>query len=204
MYRSTCVACIDQLKKVGLIKVPPPEPMDAIAAVPQSGEPSPATSDSEQSREQKEAELLLQSLNCNFPRGWFYSGRKCDVPKCACYVGRYCDTYVWVMPENLDDFTRFTLTILTLATTDPAGPNAVVERTLDAAGQTTGYKVTTKETVHFRKLEADSKSSGQSFMKMFGGVTPQEGVEFLGGPITEPIRTAPSDESTLQGLIQLK
>jgi hypothetical protein len=48
--------------------------------------------------------------------GWFAVGGKDDVPKHACYIGRYGNTYVWVLPENLEMLTRFTLAILDIHT----------------------------------------------------------------------------------------
>jgi len=48
--------------------------------------------------------------------GWFSVGRQKDVPRHACYVGRYCNTYVWVMPENVESLTRLTLAILDIHT----------------------------------------------------------------------------------------
>jgi hypothetical protein len=45
-------------------------------------------------------------------QGWYCQGRKCDVPKDACFVGHNCDTYVWVMPCQLDALNKFTLAIL--------------------------------------------------------------------------------------------
>ena len=54
------------------------------------------------------------------PMCWFCTGKKRDVPCNACYVSQYCDTYVWVMPEGIDGFTRFSMTILDIATAHPA------------------------------------------------------------------------------------
>jgi hypothetical protein len=48
--------------------------------------------------------------------GWFGVGERKDVPEHACYVGRYRKTYVWVLPENLEMLTRFTLAILDIHT----------------------------------------------------------------------------------------
>lgn len=44
--------------------------------------------------------------------GWFHVGKKHDVPKNACFVGHNCDTYVWVMPDQLDGLNKFTLAIM--------------------------------------------------------------------------------------------
>jgi hypothetical protein len=63
--------------------------------------------------------LKSETRACVLPQGWFGVGCKKDVPKCACHVGHYCNTYVWVLPDGMDGLTRFTLTILNLATANP-------------------------------------------------------------------------------------
>jgi hypothetical protein len=60
----------------------------------------------------KTAEVISEKI----PLDWFCVGCKKEVPKTACYVAHYCDTYVWVMPCGMDGFSRFTLTILDIAT----------------------------------------------------------------------------------------
>jgi len=47
---------------------------------------------------------------------WFHFGRYIDVPKCARYVGHYQSVYVWVQPGCEQQFTDFTLVILSIAT----------------------------------------------------------------------------------------
>ncbi len=50
---------------------------------------------------------------CTFvQQGWYNVGRKCDVPRDACFVGSHGNTYVWVMPGQLDGLTMFALAIL--------------------------------------------------------------------------------------------
>lgn len=56
-----------------------------------------------------------ESYDWLLPTGWYHVGERDDVPCDACYVGHYCDTYVWVMPEGMDGFTRFTITIFDIA-----------------------------------------------------------------------------------------
>jgi hypothetical protein len=48
--------------------------------------------------------------------GWFCVGRRHEVPKDATHVGHYRHTYVWVMPEGVNDLATFTLAILDIAT----------------------------------------------------------------------------------------
>ncbi len=51
--------------------------------------------------------------------GWVYWGSRKDVPKCACWVSKCksCDRecWVWVMPENKQQFEDFTLRVLRLS-----------------------------------------------------------------------------------------
>ena len=47
---------------------------------------------------------------------WFVVGEKKDVPNDACNVGCYRNTCAWVLPENLEMLTRFTLAILDIHT----------------------------------------------------------------------------------------
>jgi hypothetical protein len=56
-----------------------------------------------------------------FQPGWYCVGRKHDVPKKACYVAHCGKTYVWVMPENMEALSRFTLAVMDIVTADPQG-----------------------------------------------------------------------------------
>jgi hypothetical protein len=61
-----------------------------------------------------------QRPECYVPAGWFCVGRKGDMSgKRVCYASHCCDRYVWVTPEGMDGFTKFTLTILNIATFAP-------------------------------------------------------------------------------------
>ena len=84
-------------------------------------------------------------MDCVIPRGWFHAGCKKDVPKNACYVGRYCDTYVWVLPDGVEGLTRFTMTVIDLATGKPHAPMKTVVRTYKADGSLDNTQVTTTE-----------------------------------------------------------
>jgi len=55
-------------------------------------------------------------LNSVVPRGWYYVGCKSDVPPNACYAGHHGPTYVWVMRDGREGLSRFTLTLIDLAT----------------------------------------------------------------------------------------
>ncbi len=175
-----CSTCIASLKKVGLIE-------DSTRVENASGGTD----------EVPDPQKLMQSLCCNFPTCWYGVGCKKDVPENACYVGRYGHRYVWVLPHHMDEFTRFTLTILTLATTDPAPANAEVERTLDANQKVTGYKIKTRENVYFEKLKNSSDFTVDK-------VDETERAYLLDGPVAEPQRDRESPTSGLQGLLQLQ
>jgi hypothetical protein len=85
------------------------------------------------------------NLDCVIPRGWYEIGCEKEVPKCACYVGHYCDLYVWVRPDGLDGLTRFTMTVIDLATGKPHAPTKTVQRTYKADGTLDSTQVTTTE-----------------------------------------------------------
>jgi hypothetical protein len=105
------------------------------------------TTDCESCRDLLERFYLGETdrMDCVLPRGWFHAGCKNDVPKSACYVGRYCDTYVWVMPDGIEGLTRFTMTIIDLATGKPHAPMKTVVRTYKADGSLDNTQVTTTE-----------------------------------------------------------
>src|SRR5262249_22006157 len=67
-----------------------------------------------------------ETFECMLPRGWYEVGYEDDVPCNACFVGSYCDTYVWVTPEGLDGLTRFTITVLDIATGEIHAPQRSV------------------------------------------------------------------------------
>ncbi len=62
------------------------------------------------------------------PRGWYGVGGKKDVPKNACYVGSHDCTYVWVMPDGVNDLALFTMGALDLATGKLRTPQRTVIR----------------------------------------------------------------------------
>lgn len=84
-------------------------------------------------------------MDCVIPQGWFHAGCKKDVPTTACHVGRYGDTYVWVLPDGIEGLTRFTMTVIDLATGKPHAPMKTVVRTYKADGSLDNTQVTTVE-----------------------------------------------------------
>jgi hypothetical protein len=67
-----------------------------------------------------------ESYDCMLPRGWYGVGCKRDVPRDACYAAHHCDTYVWVLPDGIDGLTRFTITVLDIATGEIHAPHRTV------------------------------------------------------------------------------
>ncbi len=86
------------------------------------------TSECDRCKERLKGFMLggTESFDCMLPRGWYGAGGKDDVPCDACFVADYCDTYVWVMPEGMDGFTRFTITVLDIATGEIHAPQRTV------------------------------------------------------------------------------
>jgi hypothetical protein len=84
-------------------------------------------------------------LDCLIPMGWYHTGCKQDVSKSACYVAHYGHTYVWVLPDGLEGLTRFTMTVIDLATGKPHAPTKTVVRTYKADGTLDNTQVTTTE-----------------------------------------------------------
>jgi hypothetical protein len=99
-------------------------------------------------------------MECVIPTGWYHSGRKKDVPREACYVGHYCDTCVWVLPDGLDGLTRFTMTVIDLATGKPHAPVKTVVRTYKADGSLDSTQVTTTD-IDWEALERAKKGQGR-------------------------------------------
>ncbi len=51
-------------------------------------------------------------LQRDVPHGWFHTGTKGQVPGDAAYVGHSGDRWVWVIPDELDGLSRFTMVVL--------------------------------------------------------------------------------------------
>jgi hypothetical protein len=85
--------------------------------MPGPGEPDPdADRRSPLAREvAREVNDIVDDLR-TIPSGWFGIGCKRDVPKDACYVARNGKVYVWVTKEHCDELSRFTMTVLDIAT----------------------------------------------------------------------------------------
>jgi hypothetical protein len=105
------------------------------------------TSDCENCRRLLEDFFLGESdrMDCLIPAGWYGTGCKASAPRDACYVGQCGTTYVWVMPDGLEGLTRFTMTVLELATGKPHAPMKTVVRTYKADGKLDNTQVTTSE-----------------------------------------------------------
>lgn len=110
-----CTNCVQELVKVQLLPTPSSVVPDgtSLSDKPEAGcwrfaDPADA---------QMYAEALQKSLDCVIPTGWFCVGPK--APRDASCFGSCTDMQAWVAPGGGDGFTRFTLTILALATLDP-------------------------------------------------------------------------------------
>ena len=64
---------------------------------------------------------------CDVPVGWFCVGTWSEVPKGAEF-GCHKGTYVWVPASGVDELSRFTLTILSIATCVPSTEKKVLTR----------------------------------------------------------------------------
>jgi hypothetical protein len=84
-------------------------------------------------------------MECLIPLGWYCVGHKHDVPQDACYVAHYGDVYTWVMPQGLEGLTRFTMTVIDLATGKPHAPTKTVVKTYKSDGTLDNIQVTTAE-----------------------------------------------------------
>jgi hypothetical protein len=105
------------------------------------------TSDCQNCRQLLEDFYLGESdrMDCLVPTGWYFTGCKADVPRDACHVSHCGTTYVWVMPEGQEGLTRFTMTVLELATGKPHAPMKTVVRTYKSDGTLDNMQVTTTE-----------------------------------------------------------
>jgi hypothetical protein len=110
-------------------------------------------------------------MDCMLPTGWFQTGCKKDVPKAACYVAHCGDTYVWVLPDGLEGLTRFTMTVIDLATGKPHAPMKTVQRTYKADGTLDNTQVTTTE-IDTEALERLRKQPGADRQRSYGNPPP--------------------------------
>lgn len=63
----------------------------------------------------REVNDIVEDLQA-IPTGWFGVGRWRDVPKDACMVAHEGKTYIWVTRDHREDLSKFTMTILDIAT----------------------------------------------------------------------------------------
>jgi hypothetical protein len=101
-----------------------------------------------------------ESYECLMPTDWYGVGCEADVPEDACYVGDYCGTYVWVTPDGMDGFTRFTITILDIATGEIHAPQRSVVKTYK--GKPTDENLETTE-VTSSETDFDALKEAQRF-----------------------------------------
>jgi hypothetical protein len=85
------------------------------------------------------------SLACAIPTNWYCVGCKADVPKDACFVGCHQNKYAWVLPQDMEGLSRFTLTVMQLATTEVTTETKTVLKKYDADDKLQGTEITTTE-----------------------------------------------------------
>lgn len=102
------------------------------------------TSDCDQCTERLKGFILggTESFECMLPRDWYGIGTEDDVPCDACFVAHYCDTYVWVTPDGMDGFTRFTITILDIATGEIRAPQRTIVKKYQGAPEPDNLETT--------------------------------------------------------------
>lgn len=116
---SGCINCINELITVGLL--PKPESFEDLdcGCSKCEGWCFANSSDAE-----CYVQKLQEAIHCRIPTGWFCLGSKKEALRSCRPVGSFCDSYAWVKPGCDDEFSRFTMTLLALATTDPKpGPS---------------------------------------------------------------------------------
>ena len=62
-------------------------------------------------------------LERDVPQGWFHVGTQSQVPGDARYVGHSGKVWVWVTPDQIDAFSRFTLAMLFVTKLGPGDQN---------------------------------------------------------------------------------
>lgn len=102
-----------------------------------------------------------ESYECMLPMGWYCVGGKEDVPKDACHVGQYGDTYAWVMPDGVDGLTRFTITVLDIATGEIHAPTRSVVKTYKGEAKPENLETTE---VTSQELDEDALKDASKFL----------------------------------------
>ncbi len=85
------------------------------------------------------------SLACTIPTDWYGVGCKAEVPKEACFVSCYQNKYVWVLPQGMEGLSRFTLTVMQLATTEVTTETKTIVKKYDADDKLQSTEITTTE-----------------------------------------------------------
>ena len=96
--------------------------------------------------EAKLNQAIGQDPSYAITQGWLETGGWWDVPHHAWRVGHCGKTYVWVMPENAEDFTRFVLLTLNLASLQTGGASPSAARAEIAPGPSTAPRAVTPPT----------------------------------------------------------
>jgi hypothetical protein len=118
-----CTKCLAELTKMQLFPKPDSKDLVSGAVLEKSGRYYFKS----QEMANKYVSQLIAARECNFPNGWYCWGCK-KPPKGACYVGHCGKMYAWVTADGMDELSRLTITLLTLATVDPITPMVTVKR----------------------------------------------------------------------------
>ncbi|MBS0206918.1 MAG: hypothetical protein JSS49_28925 [Planctomycetes bacterium] len=116
------IFCVREMQDFGLLPRPKPDD-DGVCTV--DSKTSVVTFKTPEDANAFEAKFE-ETLNRNFPRCWYHVGSRKQVPKCACYVSHGCCQSVWVDADGTDALSRFTLTTVNIATTDPPAASSTM------------------------------------------------------------------------------
>ena len=99
--------------------------------------------------------------------GWYGLGSKMDVPKEACYVGHCGKTYVWVLPENVERLSGFTLAIMNIVTASakPGGTlfKSIADKTAEQIGRKIAHGLDAQS--RLKQIDTDVFASVDSLVK---------------------------------------
>lgn len=119
-----CIQCLREMIDFGLLPTPA-----SLKLGRTNSEDNSIFEFTDDAKRRKFHTKFVEAVNCNFPRCWYHITPRREVPRNACYVADCCKDRLWVDPDSADALTRFTLTVLAIALTDPPPkPMITVER----------------------------------------------------------------------------
>jgi hypothetical protein len=116
----------------------------------------------------------LQNPDACLPRGWFKVGKKSQMPwSGVCYTSHCGDVHVWVTADGIDGLSRFTMTILDIATLAPplASPVVVPSRSAPSSPEQlpSPSDELPSDTPWLRPRETPPPAKGPMFFPQSGG-----------------------------------